>query len=504
MMSLPIVNSRRFTNLVMLLGSAWLFSGCAVRPHPLETTELQQQLQLDREAMFARNDKADHPLTLPEAIARAMRFNLEQRVKELEELQAKKQISVSSLDMFPKLFASGGYTSRSNEGASTSKSSLVPSSSLDRDRNTGDLTFSWNILDLGVSYFNARQEANRFLIARERQRKVVRQLVQEVRGKFWRAAAAQQLRQDIQDTLKQADNALQNARQSEKEAVRNPMEALQYQQSLFDQISQLEVIAQELETARVELASIVNLPPGAQLALELPKDGQNRVPTWSMPMERMEETAFLFNADLRESVLQTRIAVTETHKAVAKLLPGVSFNLGTQYDSNSYLVEHAWQEAGARVSFNIFNLLTGPSQLSLAHSGLDVANARRLAVRMAVLTQLHLANHQFAFAKHNFQRLTMRHDVSQRIRQQTANRQQQDAGSILDLVTAQTREIVDRGRTYLALAEMHNALGRLQATLGLDMDPGDPSRMDLPALTARIASSLELLSTGEGGAKAAP
>ncbi|MBF0181525.1 MAG: TolC family protein [Magnetococcales bacterium] len=504
MMSFPTFHPGRSVSLVFLLGCAWLFSGCAVRPQPLETTELQQQLQGDRAAMFAQNDQPDHPLTLPEAIARAMRFNLEQRVKALEELQAKKQISVSSLDMFPKLLASGGYTNRSNEGASTSNSSLVPSSSLDRDRNTADLTFSWNILDLGVSYFNARQEANRFLIARERQRKIVRQLVQEVRGKFWRAAAAEELRQDIQETLTRAENALQNARQSEQEAVRNPMEALQYQQNLFDQISQLEGIAQELETARVELASIINLPPGAPLTLELPKDGQIRTPSWSMPMERMEETALLLNADLRESVLQTRIAVTETYKAVAKLLPGVSFNLGSQYDSNSYLVEHAWQEASARVSFNIFNLLTGPSQISLAHSGLDVANARRLAVRMAVLTQLHLANHQFAFAKHNFRRLTMRHDVSQRISQQTANRQQQDAGSILELVVAQTREIVDRARTYLALAEMHNALGRLQATLGLDMDPGEPSTMDLPALTAKIASSLELMSTGEGGAQAKP
>ncbi|MBF0339345.1 MAG: TolC family protein [Magnetococcales bacterium] len=482
----------------MLLVAALLAGGCAIRPEPLTKPELDQQIQSDRQKMFSQ-EKLDHPLTLPEAIARTMRFNLEQRVKSLEEMQANQQLTVTSFDMLPKLVTSAGYAGRSNHGASTSMTlpagtpSTVPSTSQDRDRITEDLTLSWNILDLGVGYFTAHQEANRILIARERQRKIAQQLVQDVRGRFWRAASAQLLQQDVKKSIALVESALASARQAEKEGVRAPLDALQFQQNLLEHLAQLEAVEMELGSAQVELTAMINLPPGTPLQLALPREAQLKVPTWTMPMERMEETALFFNADLRESALQTRIAMDETRKAVARLLPGISFNLGRQYDSNSFLVDKAWSDAGAKVSFNLFNLLTAPSQMSLADTGLELAHARRLALRMAILAQIHIANRQFEYTKNQFSRAQMRYDVSQRIHQQVVNRQKQDAASLLELIDAQSKEILNRLKLFLSLAEMHNALGRLHATLGIDMDLGDVSRMDLPTLTERISIGMDRL-----------
>ena len=44
-----------------------------------------------------------------------------------------------------------------------------------------------------MSYFNARQQADRTLIAEEQRRKVVQGLIQDVRRAYWRAASAQGL-----------------------------------------------------------------------------------------------------------------------------------------------------------------------------------------------------------------------------------------------------------------------------------------------------------------------
>lgn len=60
----------------------------------------------------------------------------------------------------------GCAITRNNDLASSSRSvltgrqSLEPSTSQDRRRATADLTASWNVLDFGVSYYQAQQQAD--------------------------------------------------------------------------------------------------------------------------------------------------------------------------------------------------------------------------------------------------------------------------------------------------------------------------------------------------------
>ena len=84
------------------------------------------------------------------------------------------------------------------------------------------LSFSWNILDFGVSYFVARQSADRVMIALERRRKVEQNLVRDVRSAYWRSAAAQVLGGQIDRSIKEAEAALATSRSVENEALRSP------------------------------------------------------------------------------------------------------------------------------------------------------------------------------------------------------------------------------------------------------------------------------------------
>jgi outer membrane protein TolC len=60
------------------------------------------------------------PLTLDEAMARALKYNLDRRARLMEEALALNQLDVSQLDMLPKLMAQAGYASRSVERATFS------------------------------------------------------------------------------------------------------------------------------------------------------------------------------------------------------------------------------------------------------------------------------------------------------------------------------------------------------------------------------------------------
>ena len=97
----------------------------------------------------------------------------------MEQALALNQLDLDDYELLPTLTAKAGYADRSEFSASNSKELDGPppsgafSYSGDRTSFTGNLTLSWNVLDFGVSYFNARQNADRSLIADERRKKVL-------------------------------------------------------------------------------------------------------------------------------------------------------------------------------------------------------------------------------------------------------------------------------------------------------------------------------------------
>ena len=210
------------------VAALWL-SGCAVHPTPFTDAERVQNAHAERTAMFADQPPLAGPVTLEEAMARAIRYNLDHRLKMMEEALAQKQLDVANFDMLPRLTAAAGYTHRDHPLASESISlqthqvSLEPSYSTDQNDRTADLTFSWNVLDFGVSYFEAKEQADRVLVVEQRRRKVVQLMMQQVREAYWEAVGAQRLENRIAPLLAQARQALEDSRRSQSEGLRSPL-----------------------------------------------------------------------------------------------------------------------------------------------------------------------------------------------------------------------------------------------------------------------------------------
>ena len=145
---------------------AALISGCAVTTDSIDVAQSQQRAQSDLSLMFKDQEPVTGPISLHEAMARALKYNLEARLKVQEEALAQQQLNLTSFDMLPKMALDAGYVSRSNTSASSSQSiesgqqSLEPSTSLDSHRRVADLNLVWNVLDFGVSYVTAQQQAD--------------------------------------------------------------------------------------------------------------------------------------------------------------------------------------------------------------------------------------------------------------------------------------------------------------------------------------------------------
>ena len=149
---------RRCPAFIAAAVTATLITGCAVAPHPITTAEQARRTDADLQSIFSSQTPVNRPITMYQAMARALKYNLDRRVKLMEAAYAHHEFKLSEFDMLPQMVASWDRTGRNNVyGASstsllTGTQSLEPSTSQDRHVNTTGLSLVWNILDFGVSY----------------------------------------------------------------------------------------------------------------------------------------------------------------------------------------------------------------------------------------------------------------------------------------------------------------------------------------------------------------
>ncbi|NWL78814.1 transporter [Pseudomonas taiwanensis] len=466
-------------------------TGCAVTSQPIDRSVSEQRARQDLATMFKDQEPLSGALTLHEAMARAVKYNLEARLKVMEEALAKRQVDLASFDMLPRMAMEAGYAGRSNVSASSSQSvltdtqSLEPSTSQDRDRGVADLTMVWNVLDFGVSYVSAKQQADQRLIVQERRRKVVHTIIQDVRSAYWRAVAADRLLKQIDSLMARVDEARSSSQRMSSERIGDPVQAMSYQRALIEATRQLEEQRRALSLAKTELAALINLPLNTDFTLAATDDYQ--VPELKVDMNRLEEEALASRPELREQDYQARISAAETRKAMLRLLPGLEFSAGGHYDSNSFLVNQSWADYGVKVTWNLFNVLSGPAAIDVAKAGESVAAARRQAMSMAVLAQLYVANANFHEAQRQFQTSEELASLDGQIAEQLRNRYKTQSIGELDLIQGELNTLQAQLKRDLSYAELRNAYAQLFVSAGVD-----PLPESLPDdKLATIASALE-------------
>jgi outer membrane protein TolC len=496
----------RATKATLLCATALGLGGCAsfsVETAQLSTPEIRATLQQDKAALEHDVEPLAGPLTLDGAIARAIKYNADRRYRAMEEAVAVGTFEVGKFDMLPKLIASAGYRERNNDLITRSVDSVTglpslanPYISSSRDVASSEIGLSWSLLDFGQSYYAARQNADRVLIAGERRRKALHNLILDVRTAYWRVVAAQKLMPLLRATIADSERALQDARKAEDDRIRSPLEPLRYQRQLLENLRLLETIDQELSTARVELATLTALPLATPYTVAEPASDVNTV--WlQQPLDKLEEVALLRNPDLREGMYNARIAQQETRRALLKLFPGLSFNYGFKHSNDDFLIHQNWNEVGAQISFNLLGLLSAPAQMRLADTGVALADQRRMAMQMAVLTQLHIARLQYANTARQYERSDNIAQVDARIAQHVANQAEAQKQSALDRISQQSTAVLSQLRRYQALSNAQAAASRLQATLGMEPVIDATSGMPLAALTEAVGKSLQTWNQGQ-------
>jgi outer membrane protein TolC len=493
---------RSWLKLLSLVAAGLSLAACSsLKPQPVTPREVAEIARADQIALQHDVTPLAGPLRLEAAIARALKYNAERRVRRMEEALAFGGLDTARYDMLPRLVAAAGYRDRSNDllvlSEDLATGRVIGGQTISSSRNafSADLTFSWSLLDFGQSYYAAKQSADRYLIATERSRRALHLLVQDVRTAFWRVAAAQKLAAELKQATQMGELALADARKIETEGLRTPLEPLRYQRQLLENLRLLELVDQELSTARIELAQLVGAPRNVALEVVEPATALN--PAWlQLPVEELEEQALAQNAELRESVYNARIARLETRRTMLRMFPGLSFNYAVRHSDDRYLINQSWNETGLQLSMNLLGLLAAPAQRQMAEAGVKLADQKRMSTQMAVLSQMHLARLQYANAIRQYERADSIAQVDARIARHVANQEAAARQTQLERVAQQTTAILSQLRRYQTLSNVQTAASKLQATLGMEPALAGADSLPIDELTAQVAAALQAWDAG--------
>lgn len=218
--------------------TAVVISGCSITPQVISTQDMKKEIHSSLKILNDTMKKVDKPITLDEAILRGVHHNRKNKLQIMESALSEQQLDMVYYDMLPELTAKAGYSRRDNSTASTSQNAdgeadpFGYSISQDKEKGNASIAFSWNILDFGLSYVRAQQQADKFLIAKEKEKKVIHNITQEIRRSYYQAVSAEDLLNKTKPMMNEIREALRDSNKIKNLKIKSPLVALQYQSGM--------------------------------------------------------------------------------------------------------------------------------------------------------------------------------------------------------------------------------------------------------------------------------
>jgi outer membrane protein TolC len=452
---------------------AVLLSGCAISPTALTSEEIS----IGAQDKLARVTQEQQPIAgaidLYEAMARALKYNLDHKVELYATSLKVAELDLAHWNMLPNAVASSGFSGRDKVAASSSfniesgTQNFGSSTSQDNRNKSADLTFSWNILDFGLSYVRAHQSADKALIAEESRRKVVARLMEDVRAAYWRAYSAQRLSSKLVSLEQRTRKAMAGSSALAVDRTTSPITALTYRRELIEiQRTSLE-LQRELAVAKFQLAALMNIAPGTPFVLTAPTAMSMSSIMAAAPAELIQ-TALENRPELRDLEYQKRINVREADAALLEMLPGIQLYAGPSYDSNSFLLNHEWVSWGAKASWNLLKVFQYPARRGVVDAQGQSLDQRALAMTMAIMTQVHVSRARIATFKREVKTASAYNDNQQTLLQAIRAEHAANKVSEQTLLREELNAAVGEVRLSIARASLETAMANLNTSLGLD------------------------------------
>jgi len=446
---------------VIGLTSLFLVS-CVAIPERLESAAVASFADDKLARVTANQAPILRPITLYDAMARAIKYNLDFRVELYNELLESKQLKNANLDMLPTLIANSNYSGRDNYAGGTT--ALLRS---DRERFDSNIALSWNILDFGLSYVRAKQAADKVLIAEERRRKIINRVIENVRTAYWRAVSADRLIVGLQRLVVRVRRAIKDSEALQRDGVSSPLTALTYQRELVEIQQRIQSLQSDLVVAKTQLSALMNIAPGQKYKLAT-KNLRIGLTQLRLNADEMVYTAMENRPEIRDVQYNKRINQKEAKVALLELLPSANIFAGGNIDSDSFLLNANWVSWGAKATWNLMKVFKYPARKRLVEAKDQLLDTRALAITMAIMTQVHVSRARFINSRKLYftaaKHLKIQSGILRQIRESAAA----DQASEQTLIREEMNTLVSRVKRDVAYADLQNSYANIYSAMGLD------------------------------------
>jgi outer membrane protein TolC len=474
-------------------------AGCSIAPVALTSEQIADSASLNFSRVTLGQEAVHGAISLNEAIARALKYNLDHRVEMMNVSLRSAEASLASLDMLPKLVANAGYVARDSDY--TARSLDIPlgietdifapppranSISSEREYNENDVTFSWNILDFALSYVRANQAADRHLIALETKRKIIQRIVEDTRTAYLRALSSDRVSRRLAKIEGRVKSAIARSRTTSSSGAETPLTALSYERELVQIRQVAQQLQHELNLARAQLAALMDIAPGTDFKLV---DHEYNVQPFAFDLsaEEMVAEAIFNRSEIREVAYQQRITEREATAALLEVLPGLKIHGADAFDSNQFLLHNDWVSWGLAASGNLIKVIQLPAKRATIAAQGEVLDQKALAVTMVVMTQVYVGRTRYRHAHEAFLTAKEYLAVQGKLVQQLRAEASADLVGEQTLIREEMNLLVAEVQRDISFADLQNAAGTMISTLGYDVQAREIDlSLDVKALSSHL------------------
>jgi outer membrane protein TolC len=486
-----------------LIAGGMTLTGCSITPTAVTNESQLNNTYKGLHQAIDSQQEISHQVTLAEAIARTLKYNLDHKVQQAQLMLESGNLKAAYMEMLPALNASVDYSFRNNE---------LIQNLVDSNGNvvSGDQRFTprevinqsdglqWSLLDLGLSYTRAQQQANRVMIAEEERRRVTQQLIQEVVSAYWKAWTAQSMKEEVERFKAKAELALQRSKEASEKKVNTPQIELDYQQVLIKAIRKINQLNAQIADAKATLVRLMNVKPGSEFELASPTKDLIDLPDISPQFEKMDTLALVYRPELRQASYQAEIARKGIQAAIVNMLPGIDFSFGYNVTNNEFMKNQYWWGGNIGASLNLIQtVLTGPYAIKLANEVHSFEQLKQIATTMAVLTQVRIAYVNYLLWQEDARYAIQEAKVSMALFEHAEKLEKASQGNEQITIRRGVEAISAQFDKDVSLARAHEALSKLYQSIGLDILPADARYLPLDELEKKVQVILKEQSQGQ-------
>ncbi len=458
----------------------FFLTGCASRdaieldgPVHLSQIEKDREILENHSPLIAVNTLY---LTLDQAVERALELNLDGHVAALETIMAQDNVTLTQFEGMPNFKASGTFTRRNNNAASSSESiltgtqSLEPSTSSEKARRLFDLQAQWNILDSVIAYLDGKTASEQADIASERVEKVRQNIQRDVFNAYWQAYAGQQGQDHTGQLLEDAQKFEKSINVADRERLLGLSDVTSRIVDIQDRVKKINEMRESLSLTELELKAITAVPLSQNIALVTrPEDVKDKfkISNDNKKIEKLISIALQNRSEIREEFLKKNQAVRQTQREIVKTFPGLNLVYAQNYDSNKFLDTHTWSNLSGAITQSISDFISLPSRYQASKNKEYLGEVRRQALTAAIMAQVHIGQVRIAMAEENYKSTVIQEKQAKRQAYAEAIKKGLGATSGFAEFMARAGAVSQEVEKFQAYAQMQQAYMDMMGTLGL-------------------------------------